>query len=135
MTLVVDASVIVKWVLPEALSEQADQLRNENLVAPEFWLVEVANVVWRRCIRGEFDPAAAAGILQLLGSARIRPAPIVHDVDAALRLGLELNHPVYDCLYLACALREGCRLVTSDERFVSALAGTPYAPSVLRLGG
>ena len=37
-----------------------------------------------------------------------------------------LSHPVYDCLYLALAEREGTRLITADQPFVERVAGTPW---------
>ena len=34
----------------------------------------------------------------------------------ALALACHLNHPVYDCLYLALARREAAFLLTADQR-------------------
>jgi predicted nucleic acid-binding protein len=44
-----------------------------------------------------------------------------------------LDHPVYDCLYLALAHRIGATLVTADARFVNALAETEHGQAVVRL--
>lgn len=41
-------------------------------------------------------------------------------IAPAVRLMLSLQHPVYDCLYLALAEREGMPLVTADERQFAA---------------
>ena len=54
-------------------------------------------------------------------------------VDAA-RIAIELGHPAYDCMYLALALRIGTEVVTADNRFISAVAGTRYKPVVVPLG-
>src|SRR5260221_641265 len=43
-------------------------------------------------------------------------------LEAATRIAVELDHPAYDCLYLALASERGCRFVTADERFVRKLA-------------
>ena len=51
----------------------------------------------------------------------------------AVRLSLALDHPVYDCLYLALAHRIGATLVTADARFVNALAETEHGQAVVRL--
>lgn len=40
---------------------------------------------------------------------------------------------VYDCLYLALAVREGCQMVTADERLYNRLQGTPLAPHIVTL--
>ena len=51
----------------------------------------------------------------------------------AVRLALELDRPVYDCVYLALAHRIGGRLVTADERFANALSGTVHEGVVMTL--
>ena len=53
---------------------------------------------------------------------------------AAFACATELDHPVYDCLYLACAVHIGGMLITADDRFVRAVAVSPYARFVHRLG-
>ena len=42
-------------------------------------------------------------------------------------LARELDHPVYDCFYLALAEREGVQLLTADARLIGRLAGTARA--------
>ena len=61
----------------------------------------------------------------------LKDAPLVvtpvRDLTAsAMRLARELDHPVYDCCYLALAVREGCPAITADQRFAAAAAGHPY---------
>jgi predicted nucleic acid-binding protein len=48
VTLVVDASVGLKWVVQEADSNLAERLaRSEaDLLVPDFWLNEACNVLW-----------------------------------------------------------------------------------------
>jgi predicted nucleic acid-binding protein len=122
MTLVVDASVALKWVLDEPGKEAADALLDEVLVAPALWLVEAANALWRRNRRGELTSAEAAERLAELRNAPVTPLPQEDDLDAALALAAELSHPVYDCLYLAAAIREDALVVTADRRFRDAVA-------------
>ena len=43
----------------------------------------------------------------------------------ALRLAQLLDHPVYDCVYLALALLREVPVVTADRRFVAAAARDP----------
>lgn len=134
MTLVVDASVALKWVIPEDRDEAAKALLSETMVAPELWLLEIANAIWKRSRRGEFPPSTAAELLQIMMVAPVRRTPIELDLAAALQLAGDLQHPVYDCLYLAAALREDTVVVTDDARFVRAVEGTAYAGRVRRLG-
>lgn len=125
MTIVVDASVALKWVLHEAGSETAERLLDEELMAPSLWLVEAGNALWRRATRGELTAKEAQERLSELFNAPVATVPLEADVVAATRLAGELSHPVYDCLYLALALREDTCVVTADRRFAAALSKHP----------
>lgn len=123
MTVVVDASVALKWVVPEPGSIAAAALRTTpELVAPATWISEAANGLWKYVLRRELDPAGAAVRLQQLRDAPLVSIAIEMDIESALRLATDLNHPIYDCLYLALALRTDTYVVTADRRFVN-LAG------------
>jgi predicted nucleic acid-binding protein len=136
VTFVVDASVAIKWVIEEPGSEAARALvLGEPLLAPDFLIIECANVLWtfvrrRLCSRDE-GRAALAAIeavpIQLL------PAPIY--VSAAQDIALDLSETVYDSLYLAVAFAERAVLVTADRKFAEAARRHGvYASSVRLLG-
>ncbi|HEY2708979.1 MAG TPA: type II toxin-antitoxin system VapC family toxin [Caulobacteraceae bacterium] len=122
MSLVVDASVALKWVLAEEGSAAAEALLDETLIAPALWLVEAANALWRRNLKGELTARESEERLLALMDAPVRTLPVEDDLSAALRLASELRHPVYDCLYLAAALRHDTRVVTADVRFSAVAA-------------
>lgn len=122
MAVVVDASVIAKWVLREADSAAALAVRTETLIAPSPWSAEVANVLWRRVMQRQLEPDEANQMLADLQGAAVSEVPTGPLAAGALRLAVNLNHPIYDCLYLALAIREGSHVVTADRRF-AALAG------------
>ena len=123
MTVVVDASVAVKWVVPEPDSAAATALRSAGeLIAPETWIVEAANALWKYVARGQLNATQAELRLAELRSAPVAASNIDQDIDDALELAIDLNHPIYDCLYLALALRLDAYVVTADRRFV-ALSG------------
>lgn len=46
--------------------------------------------------------------------------PLRDLVDEAARLSILLNHPIYDCFYLALARREDAPLITADKRLAAA---------------
>jgi len=117
-TCVLDASAAVRLVMgdPEA-GQWAQQLARAPLVlAPELMLSEVANTLWklhRAGSLGDQDPH------ELLGDARDlvdQIEPDRHLQVEALALACHLDHPVYDCLYLALARREAAGLLTADQR-------------------
>jgi predicted nucleic acid-binding protein len=122
MTIVVDASIALKWVLQETGSEAAEKLLESDLAAPSLWLLEAGNALWRRTVREELTQAEAAERLAALTKAPVASVPLEQDLPEAMRLALELGHPVYDCLYLALAKRLGTYVVTADKRFGQAVA-------------
>ncbi len=132
--IVVDASVMVKWALPEAGYEAAKALRHEALAAPELCYAECANALWRRSRLGEFTAEQAVELLRALQAIKLEITPMAQLAFEALTLATSLNHPVYDCFYLAVAVARDCSLVTADTRFHKAVAGSPYAGRVRLLG-
>jgi len=136
LKLVVDASVAAKWLLAEALSPKALGLvqPEHELVVPELFWAEVGNILWKKARAGELEGAEAVRRLDELGSMGPRTVSNAALVRAALGVALATSRTVYDCLYLALAMHEGCPLVTADERFVNALTGTQYSANALWLG-
>ncbi len=132
MSIVVDASVAVKWVLSETGSEAADALLDQDLMAPVLWLAETANVLWRKARIGEITAEQASARLSELLKAPVASLPIEPHLEPALKLALEIGHPVYDCIYLALALHHQTNVVTADRRFASA-ASTPARAGSVRL--
>ena len=132
MTLVVDASVAVKWVLWEAGSAEALALTSQDLIAPPLLRVECANALWSAHRRGEITGAEAQAKLNDLvsGGVEFREA----DMAEALRLALQLAHAVYDCVYLALARVEGVAMVTADEKFASKVEAAGLGANLRRLG-
>ena len=124
MTIVVDASVAVKWVIPEALSDQAESLRGraDHLLAPDLLLPEAANALWKKLTRREITAGEAAQALQLLMASGLDLRPSGPLLGRALALAQRLRHPVYDCLYLVLAQAEDATLITADHRLLALVA-------------
>jgi predicted nucleic acid-binding protein len=121
MTLIVDASVATKWFVEESDSDRARRLRGEEpMMAPDFLLIEAFHVVWKRVRRGLDGPQALRDLTGALTSSFDSFAPSGDLVAAAAGHALSLSHPIYDCLYIALADREGAVLVTADERQFAA---------------
>ena len=135
MTIVVDASVALKWVLDEPGKDAADALLDEELIAPTLWLLEAANALWRRTLRGEITAEEAKSRLDELHNAPVTATAIADDLSAAADLANRLRHPVYDCLYLALALRENTHVVTADARFYAVVEEYPPLKRAVRLLG
>jgi predicted nucleic acid-binding protein len=125
---VVDASVAVKLLIDETLSEKAATLHNDTyLVAPELIYAEVASALWAASRRGEMSDAGVRAALGILADVHLSiPASMKRLAPAASRLARDLDHPVYDWFYLALALEEQRPVITADKRFHRAVRDHPY---------
>jgi len=122
-TLVIDASIAVKWVVEEAGTAEALTLRRlARLIAPELLVAECANVLWKKRRRDELSVDQTFLAARLLQVGDIEFLPTRHLLEAATRMAVELDHPAYDCLYVALAIERDCRFATADEHFVRKLA-------------
>lgn len=131
--LVVDASVAVKWLVPEVHYVEARRLLTSSYTraAPDLIWPEMGNVLWKQWRRG----ALTADMTQeMLGHFRRFPLQIESMrrlIPRAVALAQAVERSVYDCTYLALALQRGSQLVTADRRFYTAMQGTPYAGTML----
>ena len=119
--IVVDASVAVKWVLPEPDSDLAVRVREAGaLIAPSLVIVEIGNALWKSVLRGEIDKLDAYAALPTATAHFERIVSLDQLAVRALELAVGLRHPIYDCLYLALAERERASLVSADTKLPSA---------------
>jgi predicted nucleic acid-binding protein len=112
---VIDASVAIKWVVHETGTQEALSLRQHRLVAPDLLVAECANILWKKVRRKELSQDEAVLATRLLTRADIELAPMRPLLESATKLAISLDHPAYDCIYLALALLRGCEFVTADE--------------------
>lgn len=117
--IVVDASIAVKWTVPELGREDALRVLDlaGPIVAPDLLLPEVSNVFRTKLKKGEVSREQAEAALKAIASTIRRFVPSLEIVHDAFLLSQSLDHPTYDCFYLSCALPGG-RLISADERFV-----------------
>lgn len=127
--LVVDASVAVKWYLPEEDSETALALLGSAaaLHAPGLLRLEVANAFWKHARAGQIDQ----GLWALARPRLERSIGQWHDsaslLDEAFAMAGAMGHPVYDCLYLALARHLGAKRVSADRRLIAKMRATGQA--------
>lgn len=125
MTLVVDASVVVKWLLSDPLHEtettQAERLMasvlegREAILQPPHWLLEVGAVLAR------LSPATATDDIAMLQALELPTDDGPAVLTRACRLAIELQQHLFDTLYHAVALEAPeATLVTADARYLAA---------------
>lgn len=127
---VVDASVAVKWVISEAGGENALALKGSRLYAPDLWVAECANVLWKKATRNEISASEAEAAAMALEAADVELIATRPLLARAVALATRLGHAAYDCLYLLAAADLGVPLVTADAR-LAALARTKDAPAAV----
>ena len=135
MNIIVDSSIAIKWFVRETWHEAALEIArgNDDLFAPDFIVPEVTNIAWKKALRREITGQQALDIAVKIGSG----VPVLCTSgllnEAALRIGLSIEHPVYDCLFVACAQMFDGFVVTDDRRLCQAVVGTTYAPLVTHI--
>jgi predicted nucleic acid-binding protein len=123
--LVVDASVVVPLLVDETDTAAARAMADDepDLFAPELILAEALNVLWKKQRLGQIDDAMRSDAVRLICPPLVRLVALLPLARQASALAQELDHPVYDCFYLALAEREGVPLVTADKRLIVKVAG------------
>jgi predicted nucleic acid-binding protein len=104
-----------------------------TLAAPDFCLVELANIAWKKVRQGILLPDEAKAMAPSLRQSGVRFLPSPPLLGDALDLARELDHPVYDCLYVAAMDLLGACLVTWDKPLHAKLAGSRFGASVYLL--
>jgi predicted nucleic acid-binding protein len=127
---VIDASVVVKVLVPEDDSDLARALvggtsdnGSDVRAVPSLLYLECANALWKLVRRGLL-PAddARLGVRDVLALA-LQLWPAEHLAQAALELALDHDITTYDAAYLALAELLAIPLVSADERFIRKAGG------------
>lgn len=128
MRVVVDASVAAKWYVTEDHSSDVEHLIGDRfkLHAPELLLIEIGNVLWKKCRNGDMDEATALLALDDLRYRRIQYHSDLPLAKPAFIGALETGLTVYDWTYLSLAVSLACKFVTADRKFFVGLRGTRF---------
>lgn len=134
-TVVVDASVALKWFVPEEHAAEALRFLDGtfHLLAPELLFPELGNILWKKMRRGELNAAEARAVLAALAHVPLEVVPASALVEAALEIAIAYDRTVYDALHLALAVARKCAFVTADARLAHAVASGPLARHVRAL--
>jgi len=129
MTLVVDASVACKWFIAETDQSLAFALiaSGERLIAPEVVLPELCIIFWRKVRLNLMTPAQAEDAAARAASTFSAVASCAPLTRRAMHISATLDHPAYDCFYLALAEVQSSQVVTADRRLVAAVQRSPWA--------
>ncbi len=126
---VVDASVVVKWFVPEVHTDAALRLRHTSraLHAPDFLTIAFGNVLCKKVRQDEITRDEADAAMDTFRALPVQLHPWQSHFDRAYALAQETRRSLYDCLYLALAVLMEGEMVTADRKFLGALHEGPYA--------
>jgi len=132
---VVDASVVIKWFVPEIYSEEARRLlrADHQYFAPDLLYAETSNAIWKKVRRGELSSDQGRRLVADLESIAIDTVPTRALANDAYTLAIATGCSVYDCMYLALGVRLDTKMITADERLVARLRGTPLIASHVQI--
>lgn len=121
---VVDASVVLKWLVKEPDCERvvALSLEHTTRIAPDYLLLECANVIWKMVRQKRLTGPVGEEIIESLSKLPITFHSTNRFLKRAYKLAIELDSSVYDCFYLAVGLTYDCPVVTADQRFYKAVS-------------
>ena len=125
---VVDASVVIKWLIPEEDSAEARELERQwredgiTVSAPHLMPYEVSNALHKRVATGEMSTIDAQRLMEDLLNRGIALLDLADTYSDAFELASRFNQrTIYDSQYLALAQALGCEFWTADERFYRAV--------------
>ncbi len=136
MIYVVDASVSVKWYIPEIFEKEADKILNGNhdLHAPELIFPEFSNIIRKKIRRGEITEQIGRNIVKAFGKTNLKFHSHKKLINSAFVGATITGQTVYDWTYLALAVALDCQFVTADERFYNVLEKTDIKMHLLWIG-
>lgn len=130
-SVVIDSSVVIKWFDAEPYVAEAERILvayeqgTLAMLAPDLLPAEVGNIMWKKhTLVKRWTATEAHEALAKFQALSFTLTPSLLLLDDAFRLAVAHQRTVYDSLYLALSLREGCPFVTADERFVNAIQST-----------
>ncbi|MEO6588084.1 MAG: type II toxin-antitoxin system VapC family toxin [Pyrinomonadaceae bacterium] len=136
MKKVVDASVAVKWYIPEIFEREANRVQTsgEILHAPELILPEFSNIIWKKVRFGEITEKEGNKIVDAFAQRNLHFHSHKTLIKSAFTGAVMTNRTVYDWTYLSLAIALSCEFITADEKFYKALENTKLKKHLLWIG-
>ena len=132
-SLVVDASVAIKWFIPEIHSINAIGLLDMplNFVAPDLIFSEMGNILWKKYRQKDLSLKNAT---QVLYDFKRTPIDIFSNellFESTWDIATNYGTTFYDSSYLALAHIKKCLLITADKKLYTLLRQTRLSPLLL----
>ena len=140
MNIVIDASVLIKFYVPEVLCDKASYLLDTvkegefSLHAPDLIFSEAGNILWKKyrlkeLTRSEVDEITDAIILLPVWAESSKSL-----LPLAVGIAMTYGITVYDAMYVALTRISETRMITADRKLFEKMAGTDMNKYVSWLG-
>ena len=140
MKLVIDASVVIKFYIPEILSDKAVEALSRVTVgelvlfAPDLVYPETGNILWKKQSRRELTSDEVDEIANAIIALPMIIESSKPIIPLAVSIAMHSGITVYDAMYVAVARIYGTKMITADKKLTDALAKTEFNNDVLWLG-
>lgn len=133
--LVVDASVVLKWFVPEIHGDAARRLLGaaHQFLSPDLLFPEVGNAIWKKVRRGELTAEEGQRLAADISSVAVETVSTRGLTIDAHALAVATGLTVYDAMYLALAVRLKTELITADDELSRTVAAHPMTAAHVRL--
>ena len=124
MIAVIDANIAAALFIDLAYSSKARSALAgvSSILAPDLIFSEVANTVWKLVTSKQIQTDFGLEVLDGLDSLLTEVVPGRELATAALDLAVRLDHPAYDCFYLALSIDRSAQFYTADRRLAEAVS-------------
>lgn len=136
MNFVLDASVALKFYVPEVLEAESARLLNagHRFHVPDLIFPEFGNIIWKKVRLGELSSAEAHEVIDAFSDLRLITYSNRDLMRSAFEGATATGRTVYDWTYLSLAISLDCQLVTADRKFYEAIAETPFRENLFWIG-
>jgi len=140
LNLVIDASVLIKFYVPEILSAKAERLlakvgnKNIDLFAPDLIYPEAGNILWKKHRLKELTHSEVEEITDAILTLHLKIEPSRPLIPLALDIAIVYGITVYDAIYVSLANVYETTMMTADRKLIDALGRTDLRDSVTWLG-
>lgn len=123
-SIVIDASVVAKWLLPDEKNLHANLIKKEfakrevSIAVPSFIFYEVNNLLKSALLSGRIDRKSAVSLYEAFLNLDFTVHFSKQLLGAALKKAIELNISCYDANYLCLAEYLNVPFYTADEKLV-----------------
>ena len=131
---VVDASVVLKWFVPEVHSDAARRWleSSHEYLAPDLIFAEVGNAIWKKVRRHELEEGDAQRLAKDIAAVAVETIPMRGLWPDAEALALAIGITVYDAMYVALAARVDTQAITADDRLLRLMRPHPASARYVR---